>query len=276
MLKRTALLTAQQQLGAKTYILKHNIGGRHAAHAHLAIGAGNGEARPVRRDDEGRNAGSALVSVRLRERYDEVGYRPPGDKHLLAVQDVVIAVLDRIALQRRSVRASVRLRQTVCRLSLSPRDLRQPGPFLVLSAADHDRLRRQRREQEYQPARAAVFGDLFDGQGQGKDPRSTAAILLRDCKAQQLYLAKRLKNVMRIFTSLIHLRGARRYPLFRDASGSLLNELLLLIEFKLHCYAPNTRLHTITTAYRTVNIPSHSLQFRRFTIYTNIRLTIPE
>ena len=76
-------------------VLEDDVRRRHAAHAHLAVLPGDAEARAcpsatMKRADALR-AGRA---VRAREGDDVVGDGAAGDVHLLAVEDVVVAVAD--------------------------------------------------------------------------------------------------------------------------------------------------------------------------------------
>jgi hypothetical protein len=89
-----------------------------------------------------------------------------------------------------------------------------------------------------------VLRRLFDGQGHGQDAAAAAAVLLGDGEAQQPHLAEGLEYVFRVLGRLIDLGGAGCDALLRDATGGLLNELVLLAELEVHvacslsCSAP--------------------------------------
>src|SRR3990172_8462341 len=88
---KSAPLLAQPVRRRDAAVLEDDVGRWHADNAHLAVGAGDREAGGVRGNDEGGD-GLRAVAAGLGEEADVVGDGAAGDEHLLAVDDVVVAV----------------------------------------------------------------------------------------------------------------------------------------------------------------------------------------
>src|SRR3972149_5871719 len=120
-------------------VLEDDVGRGHADDAHLAVRAGDREARRVRGHDEGGD-GLRAVAVGLGEEADVVGDGAAGDVDLLAVDDVVVAVTAGARLDGGGVGAGVRFGEAEGAADLAGGGARQPLPLLLLGATEVDRL----------------------------------------------------------------------------------------------------------------------------------------
>src|SRR5581483_4553075 len=228
-----ALFTADQVLARHATVLEHDVGRRHAPHAHLPVLPRDLEAGRFRLNDERRDT-FRPGAVRPRERDDVVGHGAAGDVHLLAVQDVVVAVAHGARVEVAGLGSDVRLGEAERALYGAGGDVLADPLLLALVAADHYRLRRQRREQEHQPRGAAVLRRFLDGEGEGQHAGAAAAVLLRDREPGQAGLAKRREDVVRVLLRLVDLGRARGDLLFRDAPGGLLDQTVFVGEGEVH------------------------------------------
>ena len=219
-----------------SWIAKCAVGTR--LHAHLAVRAGDGEAGRAFFDDEAADPARAGRRVRLGEDGAEVGDGAAGDVGLLAVEHVVVAVPDGTRAQVGGIGAGRRLREAEGGAFGAGRHRAGPALLLLLCAADHDRLRRERRKQEHEAGRAAVLRHLFDGQAECQHARAGAAVLLGDVQAQQADVLEGLEDVLRVLFLLVDLGGARRHLLAGDSARGGLDQLLLLCELEVHVGAP--------------------------------------
>ncbi len=135
-----ALGAADEVLARDAAVLEDDVGRRDAADAHLAVLSRDAEAGRVRGDDEAADALRARRAVGAREGDDVVGDGAAGDVHLLAVEDVVIAIADGPRLQVRGVGAMVGLGEAERALHLTRSDALADPLLLPVVAADHHRL----------------------------------------------------------------------------------------------------------------------------------------
>ena len=127
----------------------------------------------------------------------DVGDRPVGDPHLLAVQDPVITVAARAGAHRAGVRARVGLGQAEAADRLAGGHARQPLLLLLLAAPAPDRVHGQRALDRDQRADAGVAGlELQAGQAVGGG-RGARAAVAGEVHAQDPQLAQRRRELGR-------------------------------------------------------------------------------
>ena len=119
-----------------------------------------------------------------REDRQVVGDGAAGDVHLLAVEDVVVAVADGARLEVGGVGAVVGLGQAEGALDLAGGDALAGHFCCCSSAADHDRRDGQAGEQEHEAGAASYFATSSMARQSGKMPSPVPPYCLGDGHAE--------------------------------------------------------------------------------------------
>src|ERR1700678_413375 len=206
------------------------------------MNVGSLESRPVGLDDEAAN--QIVLVFHLRP---DDGDGAGGDPHLLAVQDVVVAVLTRAGAHRAWIRAGVRLGQAEAAEDFAERHLRQVLLLLLLAAEGVDGIHAEPRLNADERAHTAVAAlqllrhqAVFDGRHAG------AAVALQ-AGAVEAELAHRLDQLFGEATVAIAQLDDGDEVLFDELAGVVAYQLLVVGEqrievdkihaFKLECHA---------------------------------------
>ena len=209
-----------------TDALHDHLGGLDALVAHLLDLAGDGD--PVADLAEARllldqEGGHVLVDrvaalIGLDQRRDDAGARAVRQPHLLAVEDVVVAVLDRLALDGGDVGAAVGLAHREGTAHLAGRHERQQPLLLLVGAVlldhvGHDEVRVDDAGDAHPAA-----GDLLDHQRVGQQRLAEPAELLRDHEPEQAHLLHALDDRLGELVLVLEVRGVRDDLLVHEAA----------------------------------------------------------
>ena len=169
-------------------VVQDERGGRGAANAHLLFFGADGEAGKVFLDEERRE----LLAVHFREDRKQVGEVGVGDPHLLAVEDVVLAVGREhglgAAVQR--VRAAGPLRQRVSTDHLGRCQLRQVLLLLLLGAEEDDRQRADAGVSAHRHDEAAALRHVLGDDGRRNFVHLGAAVIGGHVGVRQTHLSR--------------------------------------------------------------------------------------
>src|SRR5665213_1504039 len=99
-------------------------------------------------------------------------------------------------------------------------DSREVALLLFFGTGDHDRPRRQSREEQHQTEHVGVLRDLFNRERETHDPGARAAVLLRNAEAEEIGLSELVEEVLGVLSRRIGNKfevvenGPRRSSLF--------------------------------------------------------------
>ena len=168
-----------------------------------------------------------VLAIGDREDDVEVGDAGVGDPVLGAVDDPLVAVLDRARAQRRGVRAGVRLRQRKGGRPLAARALRQEPLLQLVGAEQLDRQRAELLDHQDQRDCRRRLRELLDRHLEHQRAGAGAAVLGVERKAEDVLVAEQLAEVLRVLVLRVDLRGARGDLLL----GDLPDEVAEVLEF---------------------------------------------
>ena len=225
-----ALLAAQQAGRRHARVLERQLCRVDSLIPQLLKDAPHGHARcRLLLDDEDAHALIArlCLEVRLGEHGEYLGVDAVGDPHLVAVQEVVVAVADGLSLDRLEVGAGVGLRHAEGAPSLAGGHAGEEARFHLLAAVrlDHPGDHRVCVEDAAQAHPAA--GQLLHDRGVGGEGEVQAAVLLRDRGAEHPQPLQLLDEVSGVFVRVLQLRGYR-HDLFLHEAAHLRHDHLLL------------------------------------------------
>ena len=207
---------AEHAIGRNAQAVHDELGGVDALVAHLVDLPGDGEAGAdlseagLLLDQEGRHRlvgrGALGVSfVTSDENGDQIGRSAVRQPHLLAVQDVLVAVLDRLRRDGRHVRAERRLRHREGAADVAGRHPRQEVVLLLLRAVLLEHVRHDEVRVDDAGDRHPAAGDLLDAQRVRQERLAQTAVLLGDHQAEQAQLLEPVDDLLRVLVAVLQL-----------------------------------------------------------------------
>ncbi len=192
---------AQHVLHRHLAVVEDQWRGGRAANAHLLLFRAHGKAGEVLLHQEGRE----LLAIDLRKDGKQVREVGVGDPHLLAVQDVVLAIgrQHRLGAAVQRVRAAGAFRQRVGANDFAGRQFRQVFLFLRFRAEEDERQRPDAGVCAHGDDEAAALGHVIGNDG-GRDlVHVRAAILRRNVSVGQAHFGGLLQQVDRDLPFLV-------------------------------------------------------------------------
>ncbi|MNN02147.1 hypothetical protein D3C81_1147950 [compost metagenome] len=203
-LEALAFLEPDQVGGRHAHVLEDHVAGVGAFLAHLHVALAEADARRLRIDNKGRDAGRALDRrIGARHQREHAGLRRVGDEALGAVDHVVVAIAHGGGAQRAGVRAGVRLGQREGGEDLARGQPGQPRGLLLGGAIHQDALRADANRGAQQRAKGRCgLAQLHHHAGLFLHGQLQAAEAFGDGHAEQAHLAHVLHDVLRDFIGL--------------------------------------------------------------------------
>ena len=156
--------------------------------------------------------------------------------HLLTGDDPLIAALDRARLQRREVRAGLRLREALTPDLIAGDDRREVAVLLLLGAPGHDRRTREQQSEHVRRQRRTGASELLEEDRRLRQRRAATAVLTRPVHRGPAATGQATLEVTApaVVGVLLGRRVAGR--VLAQPAAELLTELeLLLVEGQVHC-----------------------------------------
>jgi hypothetical protein len=225
-------LAAEQVLGGNLDVLEGDAAGVARPLPHVVLLLADGDTGRLGVDDEAAHALVAGVRVGLGEHEEPRGVAGAGDPHLLAVEDVLVALLDGRGLDRSNVGAGVRLGDAV---GAQQRRLGEgPKPLLLLRlvARDDHRHLRQRVGGHGGGNAGAAPAELLVDQAAVEGAKAHAAAALRDVGVHQPKLPALLHDGVGPLAGFVVVAGGRTDDVLREIVRELLQFLLFLGELE--------------------------------------------
>jgi hypothetical protein len=226
-------------------LVERQLAGGRAAHAHLVLQLGDGEARAVGLDQERRHAlGGGRRGVGDRE--DDVGARHAGAADpVLGAGDRPPAVdARRASAQRARVGSGVGLGQRERRQPLARGVARQHAVLQLRGAVEADRQGAEVLDGEHQRAARARLGDLLDRHHRHQRAGPGATVALVERQRQDVVRGEDGADVLRELAGGVDGRGARG-DLVGDQRADRAAKVLLLAREPVLDRAAGDRAHAV-------------------------------
>ena len=206
--------------------------------AHVVFLAADHDAGRVRRDDKASHPLVASVRVGVGEHEVPGCLGPVGDPHLLAVDDVVVAILDGAGLDALNVRASAWLGHGVgghVRVAVAVDWASEQAEvfMLLLLGAVHDHGRDGQLVGLHRRADArASPGHLFCEEGRLEAAEPDAAIISRDHRVHQPEFVRLPQHRPWKLAGVVVVLGHRAHDITREIARGLLVHLLIFAQLE--------------------------------------------
>lgn len=215
LVKPSASGAAKYPIGRNAKSVHDELGRVDALVAHLVDLPGNGEAGAdlseagLLLDQEGRHrlVGRGALRVSFVTSYEhghQVRRAAVRQPHLLTVQDVLVAVPDRLRGDRGDVRAE-RLRHRERAAHLAQRHPGQEVVLLLLRAVLLEHVRHDEVRVDDAGDRHPAAGDLLDAERVGEEGLAQAPVLLGDHQAEQAQLLEAVDDLLGVLVAVLQL-----------------------------------------------------------------------
>ena len=222
-------LGAHEPVGRDARVGEVQLAGRAALDAELALGLAEVEALVALLDDERRDVAAALaVGVGNREHGVELRLAGVGDPRLLAVEEVVVAVLGRPGAHGGGVRTGLALGQAVGEHRLAARHGRQVLALDLLAAPEDDRHRAELVDGRDERGRAAHPRDLLDDDAGRERVGPHTVVLLGDVRRVEVGGDEGVERLAREPALLVDLGGVGGDLALADRANGLAQRLVVL------------------------------------------------
>ncbi len=228
MLSAGSVVAVEDQLGRLDALVAHLLELRRDVEAGVVAGV-LVDARLLLGDEAGHAAVARVgLGVGLDEHEDESGAQAVGDPHLLAVDDVGVAVLAGGRLDRLDVGAQLRLGEREGGAQVAGRHLGQVLLLLLLGAELHQQVGADEVGVDDPGDRDPAARELLDDHRVGRQVQPHPAVLLGDGGAEQAELLHLLDDRLRERVLVVVLLRVRQDLLVRELAHHLGDRLLLV------------------------------------------------